>query len=116
MRSSLQQTTEEAIMEPRPKSEESPKLDVTVRPLQESDLPTADRLMRLAFGTFIGLPEPTAFLGDATFVRTRWFADPNSAFAAEVGCEFVGDDQARERVEVLHPVIKRISNRGRSCR
>lgn len=28
--------------------------DVTVRPLEEADLGEADRIMRLAFGTFLG--------------------------------------------------------------
>ncbi len=81
-------------MKPQSKGEESTKLDVTVRPLQESDLPTADHIMRLAFGTFIGLPEPSAFMGDASYVRTRWLADPNAAFAAEVGGELVGSNFA----------------------
>lgn len=33
------------------------KTDVVVRPLEEDDLPEADRTMRLAFGTFLGLPD-----------------------------------------------------------
>ena len=50
-------------------------------------LPTADHIMRLAFGTFLGLPEPTSFMGDTSYVRTRWRADPTVAFGAEVGSE-----------------------------
>jgi GNAT superfamily N-acetyltransferase len=65
---------------------------IGVRPLQERDLPAADRIMRLAFGTFIGLPDPSAFGGDSDFVRTRWRADPTSAFAAEVAGEIVGSN------------------------
>ena len=61
------------------------KIDISVRPLQESDLPAADHIMRLAFGTFLGFPEPAAFMGDASYVRTRWLAGPTSAFGAEVG-------------------------------
>jgi hypothetical protein len=48
----------------------------TVRPLQENDLPPADRIFRLAFGTFLGLPDPTQFYASADYVRTRWLADP----------------------------------------
>ena len=81
-------------MRPQSKSEETTKLDITVRPLEESDLPIADHIMRLAFGTFIGLPEPTAFMGDASYVRTRWLADPNAAFAADVGGELIGSNFA----------------------
>ena len=47
------------------------KADVSVRPLREGDLSEADRIMRLAFGTFLGLPEPMTFMGDAGYVRTR---------------------------------------------
>jgi GNAT superfamily N-acetyltransferase len=65
-----------------------------VRQLEERDLPVADQIMRLAFGTFIGLPEPAAFMGDASYVRTRWLADPNAAFAAEVNGELIGSNFA----------------------
>ena len=68
--------------------------DISVRPLQESDLPTADHIMRLAFGTFLGLPDPASFLGDASYVRTRWRANPNAAFAAEINNEIVGSNFA----------------------
>jgi GNAT superfamily N-acetyltransferase len=65
---------------------------VSIRPLGESDLPEADRIMRLAFGTFLGLPDPSGFLGDAAYVRTRWLADPATAFAACVNDELVGSN------------------------
>src|SRR5258706_8376834 len=70
------------------------KVDISVRPLRESDLPTADYIMRLAFGTFLGLPDPTSFMGDASYVRTRWCADPTAAFGAEVSGELVGSNFA----------------------
>lgn len=70
------------------------KLNVTVRPLREDDLPAADHIMRLAFGTFLGLPDPTSFMGDAAYVRARWRADPDAAFGAEVGGELVGSNFA----------------------
>ena len=78
----------------QPQSAGAIKQDISVRPLQESDLPTADHIMRLAFGTFLGLPEPTSFMGDASYVRTRWHADPTAAFGAEVGGELVGSNFA----------------------
>jgi len=70
------------------------KLDVSVRSLQKNDLSAADHIMRLAFGTFLGLPEPAAFMGDAGYVRTRWQADPSAAFSAHVGDELVGSNFA----------------------
>jgi GNAT superfamily N-acetyltransferase len=81
-------------MNPQSRLEETAKGDISVRLLQESDLSTADHIMRLAFGTFLGLPEPTAFLGDAGYVRTRWRADPSAAFGAEIGGELVGSNFA----------------------
>lgn len=50
--------------------------------------------MRLAFGTFLGMPEPTQFMGDAAYVRNRWLADPTSAFGAEIDGEIVGSNFA----------------------
>lgn len=67
---------------------------ISVRPLREEDLPAADHVMRLAFGTFIGLADPLAFMGDADYVRTRWRADPSAAFAALSGDELVGSNFA----------------------
>jgi GNAT superfamily N-acetyltransferase len=81
-------------MKPEATIETVKRSDVTVRPLAESDLPKADRIMRLAFGTFIGLPDPMAFMGDADYVRTRWLADPTAAFVAEVNGEVAGSNFA----------------------
>ena len=64
--------------------------DITVRPLREDDLPVADRIFRLAFGTFLGLPDPLAFLGDVDTVCARWRAEHVSAFGAELNGELVG--------------------------
>ncbi len=68
--------------------------DINVRPLAETELSTADSIMRLAFGTFIGLPDPMAFMGDAAYVRNRWLANPQNAFAAEVAGEVIGSNFA----------------------
>jgi GNAT superfamily N-acetyltransferase len=69
-------------------------LDISIRPLLENELSAADHIMRLAFGTFLGLPEPTAFMGDASYVRTRWRTNPSAAFGAEVGGELGGSNFA----------------------
>ena len=68
--------------------------EVIIRPLLERDLPVADHVMRLAFGTFLGLSDPISFMGDAGYVRTRWQTDPTSAFGAEIGGELVGSNFA----------------------
>jgi flavin reductase (DIM6/NTAB) family NADH-FMN oxidoreductase RutF len=61
-----------------------------VRALEEGDLGAADRIMRVAFGTFLGLPDPSTMFGDAEFVRTRFRAAPDCAWAAEVDGKVVG--------------------------
>lgn len=65
-------------------------MDVTVGPLLERHLPEADRIFRVAFGTFLGLPDPSRFAGDSDWVATRWRTAPEAAFAASLGGELVG--------------------------
>ncbi len=66
----------------------------TIRPLREEDLDAADRIMRTAFGTFMGAPDPLAVFGDAEYVRPRFRAQPQWAFAAEIDGEVVGSNFA----------------------
>jgi GNAT superfamily N-acetyltransferase len=62
--------------------------------MKDSDLEDADRIMRLAFGTFLGLPEPMKFMGDADYIKTRFRADPSAALVAEVDDSIVGSNFA----------------------
>lgn len=70
-------------------------IKINIRQLAESDLHAADHMFRLAFGTFMGLPDPMTSFGDADYVKTRFLADPTSTLAAEsangqlVGFNFV---------------------------
>ena len=50
--------------------------------------------MREAFGTFLRLPDPASFLGDADLVLTRFAANPDAAFGAEIAGELVGSSFA----------------------
>jgi predicted N-acetyltransferase YhbS len=65
-----------------------------IRPLEARDLDEADRVMRVAFGTFMGAPEPEQTFGDADFVRARFRADPAAAFCAELDGRVVGSNFA----------------------
>ena len=67
---------------------------VTIRPLQQSDLAAADHIMRMAFGTYLGAPDPVAVFGDADYVRTRFLAAPECAWAAQIDGELVGSNFA----------------------
>jgi predicted N-acetyltransferase YhbS len=69
---------------------------LAIRPLAAADLDAADRVLRVAFGTFLGMPDPASCFGDADFARTRFKAAPELALAAEqdrklVGSAFVAD-------------------------
>jgi GNAT superfamily N-acetyltransferase len=65
-----------------------------IRPLQDGDLDAADRVMRIAFGTFLGAPDPMMVFGDLDYVRSRFAAEPSWAFAAELDGEVVGSNFA----------------------
>jgi len=69
-------------------------LEVSIRPLLEGDLVAADRIVRVAFGTFLGMPDPTGFMGDTALARTRWLADPSAALGAEHAGKLVGSNFA----------------------
>jgi hypothetical protein len=49
---------------------------LTIRLLEADDLVAADRVMRLAFGTYRGMPDPASFMGDAAYIHPRWVMDP----------------------------------------
>lgn len=63
-----------------------------MRPLKEDDLREADYIMRVAFGTFLGVPDPVKFGEGIDHVKTRWLADPNAAFGAELDGKLVGSN------------------------
>jgi GNAT superfamily N-acetyltransferase len=65
---------------------------VAVRPLAQEDLAAADHIFRVAFGTFMGVPDPAATFGDADYVRTRWAADPAAALGAYLEGGLVGSN------------------------
>jgi predicted N-acetyltransferase YhbS len=54
-----------------------------IRALAEADLPEAQRIVRVAFGTFLGAPDPEQFWSDLDYVYGRFGAEHTAAFAAE---------------------------------
>jgi GNAT superfamily N-acetyltransferase len=62
------------------------------RNLREADLASAERVFRVAFGTFLGLPDPASFGGDADHVATRWRADPSLTLCVERGDQVVASN------------------------
>lgn len=67
-------------------------MKVHIAPLAKPDLDSADRIFRLAFGTFLGLPDPMSFMAGADLVNTRWLADPSAALGAYSDGELIGSN------------------------
>ncbi len=67
-------------------------MNLVVRPMREGDVKEADRIFRVAFGTFLGLPKPEAFGGDGSYIASRFVADPGAALTAELDGAVVGSN------------------------
>ena len=63
---------------------------LSIRPMQDDDVDAADRVLRLAFGTIRGLPDPSTTFGDRQMVLPRFRAAPECAWVAEIDEELVG--------------------------
>ena len=46
--------------------------EVRIGPLQQHELGEANRIFNVAFGTFLGTPDPASFFGDRSFLLPRW--------------------------------------------
>ena len=62
--------------------------------LKQSELEEAGRIVRLAFGTFLGLPNPLDFMGDRTFMTPRWRSAHVKVIAAREGGRLIGSNVA----------------------
>jgi hypothetical protein len=65
-----------------------------IGPLAEGDLPEAERILRVAFGTFLGVPEPETFWSDRDYVYGRSQAPHVAAFGATLDGRLVGSNFA----------------------
>jgi hypothetical protein len=59
------------------------KMCAIIRPLTEADLRAALRIVRTAFGTFVGAPDPENFWADLDCVYGRFAAEHVVGFAAK---------------------------------
>jgi GNAT superfamily N-acetyltransferase len=62
----------------------------TIAALNEADLPEAERICRVAFGTFLGLTAPETFCDDRDCIYARWRASHVAAFGATRAGRLVG--------------------------
>src|ERR1700693_1173660 len=65
-----------------------------VRTLSENDLPEAERIVRVAFGTFLGVPEPETFWSDRDYVYGRYHSPHVAALGATLDGQLVGSNFA----------------------
>jgi GNAT superfamily N-acetyltransferase len=62
--------------------------------LKQSELEEAGRIVRLAFGTFLGLPNPLDFMGDRNLMAPRWRSTHVKVIAAREGGRLIGSNVA----------------------
>ena len=65
-------------------------LPLQVGSLRKTEVEEAHRIMQLAFGTFLGLPDPMAFMGDRNFIRPRSRARNTKCIAARQNGRLIG--------------------------
>lgn len=63
---------------------------VAIRPMAARDVAEAARISRLAFGTFMQVPDLANFRRDLATVETRFVTDPGLALVAEADGRFLG--------------------------
>jgi len=62
--------------------------------LKQSELEEAERILRMAFGTFLGLPNPLDFMGDRLYIAPRWRSPNVKAIAARDNGRLIGSNLA----------------------
>lgn len=89
-------------------------MSATIRALTRADLPEAARICRVAFGTFLGTPDPETFWDDRDYVHGRFGAYHVAAFAAEQDGTLVGSNFATRwgSVGFFGPITMRPDQQG----
>jgi GNAT superfamily N-acetyltransferase len=67
---------------------------IGIGPLKQSELEEAGRIVRLAFGTFLGLPDPLNFMDDRDLMTPRWRSSNVRVIAAREGSRLIGSNVA----------------------
>jgi len=67
---------------------------IKIGPLKKSEVEEAARIVRLAFGTFLGLPDPLAFMDDRQYMAPRFHSPNVKVIAARDGGRLIGSNVA----------------------
>jgi GNAT superfamily N-acetyltransferase len=68
------------------------QVGVHVGPLRKNEGGEADRIVRVAFGTFLGVPDPASFMGDRSFLLPRFRSRHVKVIAAREGRRLIGSN------------------------
>jgi len=89
------------------------ELSFDIAPLNDKDLPQAERIFRVAFGTFLGAPDPEVFWADRDYICGRHRAPHVAGFGATIDGNLVGSNFATKWGSVgffgpliLHPDLQ----------
>lgn len=69
---------------------------VKVGLIRKNELAEADRILRVAFGTFLGLPNPAEFMGDRDLLISRWHGPHVEVLAARQDGRLIGTNVATQ--------------------
>jgi GNAT superfamily N-acetyltransferase len=72
----------------------SAKQTIKIGTLKKSEVEEAGRIVRLAFGTFLGLPDPLAFMDDRQYMAPRFHSPNVKIVAARDGGRLIGSNVA----------------------
>jgi GNAT superfamily N-acetyltransferase len=63
---------------------------VQIGPFRQTELEAADRIVRLAYGTFLGLPNPMDYMSGREFVSPRWRSRNTKVLAGRENGKLIG--------------------------
>jgi GNAT superfamily N-acetyltransferase len=63
---------------------------IKIGPLRKNEVADADQIVRIAFGTFLGLPNPLEFMGDRSFILPRSLSTNVTILAARENGRLIG--------------------------
>ena len=81
-------------------------MQISIRLLQENELPLANRIFQIAFSKLIGDSSTASYGSDINYMN-RWYTDPKATFAAEIDSQLVGVNIATHlgSLGILGPLV-----------
>ena len=67
-------------------------MTTSIRQMRETDVVESARIFRLAFGTFLGMPDPAIFAAGREYIATRFRTDPLASLVSESDGRITGSN------------------------